>query len=488
MPLSLRDSLIDVCPDALIASDASGMVLMWNNAAETIFGYTSTEAVGKTLKELICPPPEESALEAALKAAAAGKPAAFEGSFRRKDGSFVHVTITKKVVPDLYQGEPCIIISAKDVTQLKVRRDSKAIETRFGALLETMPDAILMVNNTGSLVLINTQVETMFGYERQELLGKPIEVLLPSRYQKTHVGHRTNYFMEPRTRSMGAGMELNGRRKNGEEFPLEISLSPIKTEEGLFAMAAVRDITERKEQSRKVEEANRLKSEFLANMSHELRTPLNGIIGFSEFLIDGKAGAVNAKQKDCLGDVLNSGRHLLQLINDVLDLSKIESGKMELALQSVSLNAIIDEVSAVVAPLAQKKRIKISKRIDVAPDSVMLDQQKFRQILYNLLSNAVKFTDEGKTVDLNASLAGGFLTLKVKDSGIGIKKEDFQRLFVAFSQLDPGTARRYEGTGLGLALVKKLVELHKGSVELESEPGKGSVFTVILPLTTVKAQ
>jgi signal transduction histidine kinase len=233
----------------------------------------------------------------------------------------------------------------------------------------------------------------------------------------------------------------------------------------------------------RAEDADRMKSGFVANMSHELRTPLNGIIGFTEILVDGKPGPLNTKQREYLTDVLNSGRHLLQLINNILDLSKVEAGKMELVPEVFAPSTIIDEVLAVVSPMAQKKHIAISSTIAPSFDRVKLDPQKFRQILYNLLSNAVKFTgDAGRVVVSVEPDDDRMLRLVVRDTGIGIKPEDLGRLFVEFEQLDSSIARRYEGSGLGLVLTKRLVELQKGTISVESEPGKGTTFTIVLPL------
>jgi PAS domain S-box-containing protein len=248
-------------------------------------------------------------------------------------------------------------------------------------------------------------------------------------------------------------------------------------------VAVARDVTERNRYERSLQQANRMKSEFLANMSHELRTPLNGIIGFAEFLIDGKPGPLNGKQSEYLSDILTSGRHLLQLINDVLDLAKVEAGKMEINAQQFSLRKAIDEVCAVAKPLAQKKCTRINVTVDPAVDCVRLDEQKLKQVLYNLLSNGIKFTGERGSVSIAAVPNGsGSLSLVVSDDGIGIKGEDLSRLFREFEQIDGGLGRRYEGTGLGLALTRKFVELHGGTIRVESTYGQGSTFIVTLPL------
>src|SRR5258706_8320573 len=243
------------------------------------------------------------------------------------------------------------------------------------------------------------------------------------------------------------------------------------------------EVAERKRYEKSLEEASRMKSQFLANMSHELRTPLNAIIGFSEFLMDGKPGDLNDKQKEFQGYVLSSGKHLLQLINDVLDLAKVEAGKMELHPEQFFLSRAIDEVNAVSRPMILQKGLRISVTVDPEVDSVTLDQQKFKQVLYNLLSNGIKFTDEGGSLDICVAPVGRCqFELSIRDSGIGIKPEDIARLFQEFEQLDAGVSRRYQGTGLGLALTRKLVELQGGNMSVESEFGKGSIFRVILPL------
>ena len=221
---------------------------------------------------------------------------------------------------------------------------------------------------------------------------------------------------------------------------------------------------------------------FLANMSHELRTPLNGILGFTEFLLDEKPGPLNAKQKEYLGDVLTSGQHLLQLINDVLDLSKLETGRIQLRVETFSLPAAVTEALGAVSDSAAQKRIALRRQIEPGLETLTLDRGKLMQVLYNLLSNAVKFTDSGEVCVRAGLEAGRWLCLSVSDTGIGIDRSDFDKLFVGFQQLDSGASRRSGGTGLGLALTRKIIEFQGGNISVDSQKGRGSTFTVSLPV------
>ncbi len=236
------------------------------------------------------------------------------------------------------------------------------------------------------------------------------------------------------------------------------------------------------EQNLRIQEASRMKSEFLANMSHELRTPLNAIIGFSQLLIDRKAGHVNEKQTEYLGDILDGGMHLLRLINDVLDLAKIEAGKMQLFREEIHVLSAMREVCDILMPMAMGKGVTVHVSSDPESETGLLDGGKVRQVLYNLVSNAIKFSKQGGEVYVRTvSDAEGGIRLQVIDQGIGIRKEDLGKLFQQFQQLDSGSARHYPGSGLGLVITKKLVELHHGRVEVESAPGAGSTFTAYFP-------
>jgi len=234
--------------------------------------------------------------------------------------------------------------------------------------------------------------------------------------------------------------------------------------------------------NKQLDKATRAKSEFLANMSHELRTPLNSIIGFSEVLQDEKIGQLTEKQAKYITNVLTSGRHLLGLINDLLDISKVESGKMELLLNEFSFPQLINSINTILKELAFKKKIAINTHIVPEISVINADETKVKQIMYNLLSNAIKFTPDGGKVDIQADIKDEQLRVSVTDTGIGIKPEDMDKLFKTFQQIDSEYTQKYGGTGLGLALTKKLVELHGGKIWAESEFGKRSTFTFTIPL------
>jgi len=280
----------------------------------------------------------------------------------------------------------------------------------------------------------------------------------------------------------GIGVIFVGREFVGPFSEKEVALLKTFADQAVIAIQNARLFREIQEKSAQLEVANRHKSEFLANMSHELRTPLNAIIGFSEVLGERYFGELTGKQDEYVKDIHSSGRHLLSLINDILDLSKIEAGRMELDLADFDLKSALENALTLVKERAQRHGIALKVEIAAALGTIHADERKFKQIMLNLLSNAVKFTPEGGTVSVAASANGTVAEISVTDTGVGIAPEDQPAVFEEFKQVGRDSARKAEGTGLGLPLTKRFVELHGGAIRLESAPGKGATFTFTIPL------
>ena len=477
-------------PDALLLMTTQGRVVHWSNGARAIFGYSSDEARGLLLSDLVVPSDHAEEQKLRLAETIANGTRTYESVRRRKDDSLLYVDVTTRLVQTA-DGGPLVLSAEKDVTHIKVMRDAKLMEARFRDLLESTPDGIVMANPTGHIVIANSQAERLFGYEAGELRGRSVDTLLPERYRKAHVGHRSNYFLQPRKRAMGSGLDLAGLRKDGSEFPIEISLSPLRTEESAFVMSAIRDISERKsfekalqEKNQELANANQAKDTFLAGMSHELRTPLNAIIGFTGTLLMKLPGPLNDEQQKQLRTVQSSARHLLALINDLLDLSKIEAGKVELTFESVDLKVVVEEVAAALRPQAHDKGLEFSIDTPDLPVMRNTDRRALSQIIFNLAGNAIKFTEGGRvSLTLCPAQRDGVpcTEIRVEDTGVGIPLADQNRLFGAFTRVNSARPNAPEGTGLGLHLSQKLADLLGGNIEFRSESGKGSSFSLMLP-------
>ncbi|HEX4947872.1 MAG TPA: ATP-binding protein [Blastocatellia bacterium] len=365
-----------------------------------------------------------------------------------------------------------------------------------GLLIEAAPYALLMVNQSGQIALVNAQTERLFGYSRSELLGAKVELLVPERFRHQHEADRTGFLAHPQIRKMGAGRDLYGRRKDGSEVPVEIGLSPLTTSTGEFVLVSIIDITERKqlEQERErllqqeqqaraiAEAATRAKDQFLSIVSHELRTPLNAILGYTRLTIANPHDAALVVQ-NC--EIVQRSAHMQrQLIDDLLDSARITSGKLRLEIAPLDLQAVLEETLSVIRPAAEAKRINLIALVTDAPRAMLGDAARLRQVVWNLLQNAIKFTPEGGRIELFVQQEQQHIHLTVRDTGQGITPDFLPYVFDHFSQYDDTTRnKRNDGLGLGLALARQLVELHGGTIAVASAgAGQGTEFTVTLPL------
>lgn len=357
----------------------------------------------------------------------------------------------------------------------------------FYELFECAPDGIVVVDRSGLIRQANPQTEKLFGYSRSELIGKPIEVLIPERFASQHVGYRDAYLREPRTRTMGVNLDLSARRQDGTEFPVDIMLSPLETKDDRSIIAVIRDITERKKaevnyrQARDdAEAASQAKDQFIAVLSHELRTPLTPVLTAVQMME--KETGLSAKLREWTSMVRRNVELEARLIDDLLDVTKISRGKLELQFEAVDLNETLRQAIKICESEIWSKQLRLSAKFDAKDHWVRADAPRLQQILWNLLKNAVKFTPSGGAISVRTeNFPDERVAVLIQDSGVGIEPEMLPRLFDAFEQGSKGTTRQFGGLGLGLTIAKGLVEKHGGTLTAKSDGrNQGATFTMLL--------
>jgi PAS domain S-box-containing protein len=477
----------DEAPLATIVTSPDWRVLHWGLTAEQLFGWTAQEAVGQALDRLTGPDgglPDRRLLDIA-----AVKP---EGSReivmrRHKDGRLMHVEVSWRTVRSATGAMRFQVASKRDVSGEQLRRDVNLVNERYRDLLDSVPDAIVIANDVGSIVLFNSEAARLFGVAPDSMLGAPVERLIPDRFARGHSRHRERFASQPQRRPMGSGLELHARRGNGTEFPVEVSLSPLVLGERRFAMAALRDLSERvrleevQAAADTARKASSAKTEFLSRMSHELRTPLNAILGFAQVLSIDATQRLDETQQRQITQIMRAGRHLLAMMNDLLDVTRIETGALSLSLESVEVLATVDEVLAICEPAAAEAAVTLAFAVDPIDLCVRADRLRLRQVLLNLVTNGIKYNRRGGRVDVTVARAGNEASIAVHDTGVGMSTDQLARLYRPFDRLG-AEAAGVEGTGIGLVIARGLAQGMGGRLEVASKPGSGSTFSIHLPV------
>ena len=466
----LVDSVMDY---AIVMLDPEGRVATWNKGARYINGYAAEEIIDQNFA-VFYPQADvrEGKPQSALSLAASRGRFQDQGWRVRKDGSRFW---TEVVITPIYNKEGKLSGFATISRDMSGRRKA---EQTFKDLLEAAPDAIVIIGQTGTIILVNSQAERLFGYSRDELLGNSVETLMPPSLSERHAVLREAYFAAPETREMGAGLELYGLRKDGSMFPIQISLSPLETEDGTLVSAAIRDVTERKIYERALEEKNQALEAavkdldaFSYSVSHDLRAPLRAIAGFNRILLKEYGPCLDATAREYLESVRDNAIQMGQLVDDLLAFSRL--GRRSIAKQDISVAAIVEQVLREVRPRYEGRNIEVT--VSELP-RVQGDPALLKQVFINLIDNAIKYTRmrEEAVIEIGSSEADGERVFFVKDNGAGFDMQYADKLFGVFQRLH--RQEDFEGTGVGLAIVQRVIMRHGGRIWADAAVDKGATF------------
>jgi PAS domain S-box-containing protein len=490
--------MIESMPGMLYLYDSDGRFLRWNRQFEVVSGYGPQDIARMHPRDFFLPADRPLLEQRIGEVFGSGDGASIEAPFLTRSGTTVPCLFTGRRVP--FEGRDCLVGVGIDISdRVQARQQLAESERKYRELVEHANSIILRWGSDGRITFLNTFGLKFFGWSEAEILGRHVlETIVPP----TESGGRNlarlmeDICAAPETFEQNVNENI---RRNGERVWIAWTNRIVRNAAGEVVeflsigtdVTASRLAEEEREKRHRAEAADRVKSAFLATMSHELRTPLKSIIGFTGILLQELAGPLNAEQAKQLDMVRSSARHLLALVNDVLDISRIEAGQLEVARKPFDLRRSLERAIATITPQAGAKQLVL--RAHVAPSVARAagDERRFEQILLNLLSNAVKFTDRGE-VTLTAETLEDFrrsgdaagqraVRVQVSDTGSGIRPEHLPQLFQPFNQIDSGLARHHEGTGLGLAICRRLVELMGGEISVTSEWGRGSTFSVVLP-------